>query len=142
MQLCVVSSSVRNAPVVLWMCLRRTGSKVSLVEIAARFEYCFMLVFLGMSRVVISLFFFFSSRRRHTRLQGDWSSDVCSSDLVELLAVAREDGTRAVHGRDLPLAAALRERLDEDLVDARLVRRVGDGAVVGRSEERSCRERV
>src|SRR2546426_688445 len=27
-------------------------------------------------------FFFFSSRRRHTRLQGDWSSDVCSSDLV------------------------------------------------------------
>src|SRR5256885_5107950 len=28
--------------------------------------------------------FFFSSRRRHTRLQGDWSSDVCSSDLVRL----------------------------------------------------------
>src|SRR5688500_20344965 len=28
-----------------------------------------------------SLYFFFSSRRRHTRLQGDWSSDVCSSDL-------------------------------------------------------------
>src|SRR5256885_11185635 len=26
--------------------------------------------------------FFFSSRRRHTRLQGDWSSDVCSSDLA------------------------------------------------------------
>src|SRR5688500_20266664 len=29
----------------------------------------------------ILFFFFFSSRRRHTRLQGDWSSDVCSSDL-------------------------------------------------------------
>src|SRR5256885_3823384 len=28
--------------------------------------------------------FFFSSRRRHTRLQGDWSSDVCSSDLCEV----------------------------------------------------------
>src|SRR6266487_6992120 len=27
------------------------------------------------------IFFFFSSRRRHTRLTGDWSSDVCSSDL-------------------------------------------------------------
>src|SRR5207248_8863986 len=27
------------------------------------------------------LFFFFSSRRRHTRSYGDWSSDVCSSDL-------------------------------------------------------------
>src|SRR3989454_5354116 len=30
------------------------------------------------------VFFFFSSRRRHTRLQGDWSSDVCSSDLALL----------------------------------------------------------
>src|SRR5438046_4688379 len=28
-----------------------------------------------------SVFFFFSSRRRHTRLVSDWSSDVCSSDL-------------------------------------------------------------
>src|SRR5207248_7564333 len=27
-------------------------------------------------------FFFFSSRRRHTRSYGDWSSDVCSSDLI------------------------------------------------------------
>src|SRR5205807_5672382 len=31
-------------------------------------------------------YFFFSSRRRHTRLQGDWSSDVCSSDLLRWLA--------------------------------------------------------
>src|ERR1022692_3113191 len=30
---------------------------------------------------LLFFFFFFSSRRRHTRLQGDWSSDVCSSDL-------------------------------------------------------------
>src|SRR3989454_6903649 len=30
--------------------------------------------------------FFFSSRRRHTRLQGDWSSDVCSSDLTYVLS--------------------------------------------------------
>src|SRR5205807_6490245 len=29
----------------------------------------------------LRLLFFFTSRRRHTRLQGDWSSDVCSSDL-------------------------------------------------------------
>src|SRR5690242_20944826 len=28
-----------------------------------------------------NLYFFFSSRRRHTRLTCDWSSDVCSSDL-------------------------------------------------------------
>src|SRR5260221_10244269 len=30
----------------------------------------------------VSSFFFFSSRRRHTRSLCDWSSDVCSSDLV------------------------------------------------------------
>src|SRR6266480_5620500 len=30
----------------------------------------------------IIFFFFFSSRRRHTRLTCDWSSDVCSSDLL------------------------------------------------------------
>src|ERR1039457_1728320 len=34
------------------------------------------------ARVGVCMFFFFSSRRRHTRLQGDWSSDVCSSDLL------------------------------------------------------------
>src|SRR5690606_1127538 len=28
------------------------------------------------------IFFFFSSRRRHTRFSRDWSSDVCSSDLI------------------------------------------------------------
>src|SRR3989454_7484383 len=36
-------------------------------------------VFRAYERTAFS--FFFSSRRRHTRLQGDWSSDVCSSDL-------------------------------------------------------------
>src|SRR5437879_6658019 len=30
-----------------------------------------------------TLGFFFSSRRRHTRYIGDWSSDVCSSDLLQ-----------------------------------------------------------
>src|SRR6266446_7515844 len=39
----------------------------------------------GLRFIVISIDnrnkFFFSSRRRHTRLQGDWSSDVCSADL-------------------------------------------------------------
>src|SRR6267142_681853 len=36
-----------------------------------------------MPRLVI--LFFFSSRRRHTRLTCDWSSDVCSSDLDQVL---------------------------------------------------------
>src|SRR5699024_12200693 len=33
------------------------------------------------SRLCCVSFFFFSSRRRHTRSKRDWSSDVCSSDL-------------------------------------------------------------
>src|SRR2546430_7721192 len=33
-------------------------------------------------RLVYDIFFFFSSRRRHTRFDCDWSSDVCSSDLI------------------------------------------------------------
>src|SRR2546426_6080407 len=37
-----------------------------------------------------NIFFFFSSRRRHTRLQGDWSSDVCSSDLYADFATGPE----------------------------------------------------
>src|SRR5205814_3947141 len=35
------------------------------------------------SRRLKNWFFFFSSRRRHTRCLSDWSSDVCSSDLPE-----------------------------------------------------------
>src|SRR3712207_6893536 len=49
-------------------------------------------------RTSSSLCFFFSSRRRHTRYWRDWSSDVCSSDLVadgETLAVA--GSPRVVH---------------------------------------------
>src|SRR5207248_6033261 len=41
-------------------------------------------------------YFFFSSRRRHTRSYGDWSSDVCSSDLLQLLG--RLLGDRALLG--------------------------------------------
>src|SRR5215203_3518181 len=43
--------------------------------------------------------FFFSSRRRHTRYWRDWSSDVCSSDLVrrgQRIEVGPEPGTPIV----------------------------------------------
>src|SRR5690349_21905932 len=36
----------------------------------------------GLQFCVFVVFFFFSSRRRHTRSLRDWSSDVCSSDLI------------------------------------------------------------
>src|SRR5256885_6260269 len=89
------------------------------------------------------LFFFFSSRRRHTRLQGDWSSDVCSSDLHDLsgrLQVAQEEG---------------RDRGDAELTTPgargghqrgvhQSLHRVGDLCPLGDVEigRASCRERV
>src|SRR2546430_5743455 len=48
------------------------------------------------------LFFFFSSRRRHTRFDCDWSSDVCSSDLVApAMRAALRDVDRAVPAQAL-----------------------------------------
>src|SRR5256884_4677623 len=48
------------------------------------------------SSVCIFSFFFFSSRRRHTRCSRDWSSDVCSSDLY---AAVRSDSAAAALAR-------------------------------------------
>src|SRR5437763_16672833 len=64
------------------------------------------------------MFFFFSSRRRHTRYIGDWSSDVCSSDLR-----AAADLTRPEH-----VERAHRDRRQRELVLVRVrseERRVG-----------------
>src|SRR5438876_9712651 len=46
------------------------------------------------------MFFFFSSRRRHTRWTGDWSSDMCSSDLI-LERRTDKDSLLAAHARKL-----------------------------------------
>src|SRR5256885_5279769 len=69
---------------------------------------------LGVLLMYVSLFFF-SSRRRHTRLQGDWSSDVCSSDLVAL----EQDG------RSVPGSLALRRKVADRLVFSKLRTRLG-----------------
>src|SRR5205085_9523718 len=50
--------------------------------------------------VYVCLFFFFSSRRRHTRFDCDWSSDVCSSDLYIGNAFA---GHTAGHANAFPI---------------------------------------
>src|SRR5438034_8154317 len=72
-------------------------------------------------------FFFFSSRRRHTRSLCDWSSDVCSSDLFLLGAAPHDRGyvheRVALHGQD---------------------REIGGGELFGPVREigrASCRER-
>src|SRR5206468_4959350 len=73
--------------------------------------------------------FFFSSRRRHTRSDRDWSSDVCSSDLVE----------DPVDPLD-PQFAEMRKNRPGAEVDEQRVRSVPDQInKIGRA---SCRERV
>src|SRR5262245_64940610 len=52
---------------------------------------CECLYYLCVWFMFILVFFFFSSRRRHTRCLSDWSSDVCSSDLVRAAAETVEE---------------------------------------------------
>src|SRR5690348_18047500 len=63
----------------------------------------FVLLFL-----CVFFFFFFSSRRRHTRWTGDWSSDVCSSDL-----------TTTSHGRLMLTVLGGLAEFERDLIRAR-----------------------
>src|SRR5438876_9636546 len=56
------------------------------------------LVFVFYYFIFFFFFFFFSSRRRHTRWTGDWSSDVCSSDLnIGMLQTSFGDLKRQGH---------------------------------------------
>src|SRR5437762_14000010 len=77
--------------------------------------------------------FFFSSRRRHTRYIGDWSSDVCSSDLTPIVSNGAEATDRPVswtstNGKVVSIQA--------NGVDA-VITAIGSGAAsVQRSEER------
>src|SRR5262249_60027571 len=59
---------------------------------------------------LVSCIFFFSSRRRHTRLVSDWSSDVCSSDLEPITrsASAVASRSRTVAGADALLVIGSR----------------------------------
>src|SRR6266566_7784459 len=66
-------------------------------------------------------FFFFSSKRRHTRLQGDWSSDVCSSDLADGFEAASET---TLHDEGIPV-----ERLAPAEIEARWPQIGLDGVV-------------
>src|SRR5206468_5987425 len=71
------------------------------------------------------IFFFFSSRRRHTRSDRDWSSDVCSSDLLlagDLITV--HSTVIEVKDRSIKFAHEMR-KLDADEVARSEERRVG-----------------
>src|SRR5256885_11309719 len=87
-------------------------------------------------------FFFFSSRRRHTRLQGDWSSDVCSSDptapgfMVEIMARVRSLGAAAPATSTAPTTRSA-SRTSRSMV-AVVEYSVRSAEQIGRG---SCRER-
>src|SRR5262249_59516926 len=87
-------------------------------------------------------FFFFSSRRRHTRLVSDWSSDVCSSDLHRAIrARGRRGGPGAGVRRRArgPCRAAAGAAGGRAFHHRRRPRRPAPGrAQIGRA---SCRER-
>src|SRR5574340_1455202 len=72
-------------------------------------------------------FFFFSSRRRHTRSFGDWSSDVCSSDLVQgtLKSLLQHHSSKA---SILPHSAFFTVQLSHPYMNT--------GKAIARSEER------
>src|SRR2546421_3640371 len=52
------------------------------------------------------IFFFFSSRRRHTRSDRDWSSDVCSSDLDLIIQSVKQYKAECVKRYDEIVATA------------------------------------
>src|SRR5207237_7249135 len=58
----------------------------------------FLRSFINSSYICIIFFFFFSSRRRHTRFKCDWSSDVCSSDLLACLRRGAQEGQAVAGG--------------------------------------------
>src|SRR5256886_9778460 len=87
--------------------------------------------------------FFFSSRRRHTRFDCDWSSDVCSSDLVVFANGKKIDLLDPSNNRSNGLIAFElnpgKYKVESKLQEA-LIEKVADGlSEIGRA---SCRERV
>src|SRR5256884_668614 len=89
-----------------------------------------------------SLFFFFSSRRRHTRCSRDWSSDVCSSDLFIPsfgTGLLRQGGLLSVQLRAKPRGEEKIYELDERDGEPEPGRHHPYVQEIGRA---SCRERV
>src|SRR5690606_39422370 len=77
------------------------------------------------------LFFFFSSRRRHTRFSRDWSSDVCSSDL-KLPVIAESFTGTGESSRDIKTTTS--DKLIQDAASRYADKNVDESQI--RSEER------
>src|SRR2546430_5149304 len=88
--------------------------------------------------------FFFSSRRRHTRFDCDWSSDVCSSDLSWWDAVTQHSGLALsyLNYYDTEAAWQLAHDLGEQPACAIIKHANACGVAVAEIGRASCRERV
>src|SRR2546430_14082238 len=78
------------------------------------------------------VFFFFSSRRRHTRFDCDWSSDVCSSDLFEARGIYTPSTTSAFPGASKS-ATHLVASAGLAFFQPDAARRAGDADEIGRA---------
>src|SRR5690348_17474247 len=93
------------------------------------------------------LCFFFSSRRRHTRWTGDWSSDVCSSDLGFPPGHILHDylESRVMPGINGPVTRGELQYAAMFKVAQRMTKKPVKFGTIGRSEERrvgkECRSR-
>src|SRR5256884_7407871 len=77
------------------------------------------------------VWFFFSSRRRHTRCSRDWSSDVCSSDLILIRGGKSASSARILQERsataiESPYASNLVTRNSDKVLLRSEERRVGE----------------
>src|SRR5256884_7140691 len=97
--------------------------------------------------VMLPIVFFFSSRRRHTRCSRDWSSDVCSSDLVDLkqMKVVKKLKTEAKPDGSAYAAPFHKLYVSDERGKTEAVVDVVKDEIVKRSEERrvgkECRSR-
>src|SRR3712207_7376795 len=90
-------------------------------------------------------FFFFSSRRRHTRYWRDWSSDVCSSDLMtqssnrifDELARFATDAAGAAQGVRREIETVVRTQLERLVKDMDVATREGDPESVAEGKDGS-----
>src|SRR5699024_11275400 len=88
--------------------------------------YFVYIEFMKYDIINLIIYFFFSSRRRHTRSKRDWSSDVCSSDLKEIITFL--DGE---HSHE-----QLQEQLKKAYDEGRIRLLDKDNQPLARSEER------
>src|SRR2546427_4588470 len=94
---------------------------------------------------MVSLVFFFSSRRRHTRFDCDWSSDVCSSDLTNttVYSLAVVPGSDVFDTKNVPHGGVASIHYNSTALGG--IRRMHVYTPPGRSEERrvgkECRSR-